>query len=167
MKTARAHPVRALVGDFPAVERAGVAVRDLMQAGFGPDRVEVIAGDPELARDVGGRSYVVLGSILGAAIGVGFTVLVVIAGGPAMLQNPAGLAIGAVGVIGGLAFIGIVFGRSLVRRSPDSALFAAEVARGDALVTVACDGEACERAREVLVGAGAEDIREEESPGPA
>lgn len=126
----------------------------------------MIAGDPELARDVGGRSYVRVGVLIGALVGVLFAVLVLTMGGPAMATNPVGFTIGAIGVVGGLAFIGLVFGRSIVRRSPDAALFASEVERGDALVCVCCEGETCEQAREVLVSAGASDIRDEASTGP-
>jgi hypothetical protein len=162
----RAPVCRAVVADFPDRRAVGTAVAALARGGFGPESVEVIAGDPELARDVGGRSYVRVGVLVGALLGVLFAVLVLTMGGPAMATNPVGFAIGAVGVIGGLAFIGLVFGRSIVRRSPDAALFASEVERGDALVSVCCEGETCQQAKEILVTAGAGDIREEASTGP-
>lgn len=158
--------VRAVVADFPDRRSVGTAIAALTQAGFRPEGVDIIAGDPELARDVGGRSYVRLGVLVGAITGVLFAVGVLIMGGPAMMSNPVGFGIGAAGVIGGLSFIGLVFGRSIVSRSPDSALFASEVAKGDALVTVACEGDTCQQAEEILAKAGAADIREEASPGP-
>jgi hypothetical protein len=98
--------------------------------------------------------------------GIAFTVSVVLMGGSAMPVNSVGFVIGALGVIGGLGFIGLVFGRSIVRRSPDAAVFASEVERGDVLVAVQCDGDRCENARDVLVSAGAADVREEASAGP-
>jgi hypothetical protein len=83
-----------------------------------------------------------------------------------MPVNSVGFVIGALGVIGGLGFIGLVFGRSIVRRSPDAPLFASEVERGDILVAVTCEGDRCEHARGTLLAAGAADVREEASAGP-
>lgn len=166
MSAAGPQAAHAVVADLPRRESIGVAVANLMRAGFGPERVTIVAGDPELARDVGGRSYATLGFVGGALLGVGFAVLVLLMGGVQMTTNPVGFAIGAFGVIGGLAFIGLVFGRSIVRRCEDAPLFAEEVARGDALVAVACEGDSCEKAHEALVAAGAADVRYEESCGP-
>lgn len=166
MSAQQPHVVRAVVADFPDRRSVGSAIAALGRAGFGPERVEVIAGDPELARDIGGRSYVRAGVLFGVLVGVLFAVVVLVMGGPAMQGNPVGFAIGAAGTIGGLAFIGLVFGRSIVRRSPDAALFAREVERGDALVAVACEGDTCQQAEQILVTAGATDIREEASTGP-
>ncbi|MGH2450606.1 MAG: hypothetical protein ACRDGE_04925 [Candidatus Limnocylindria bacterium] len=166
MGTSGRHAVHAVVGDLPRRESIAAAVASLTRAGFRPERVTIIAGDPELARDVGGRSYTAIGVIAGAFTGAGFVILVLLMGGPQMLVNPVGLVIGAIGVIGGLAFIGLVFGRSIVRRCEDAQLFAEEVARGDALIAVACEGEACDKAREALVAAGAAEVRAEESCGP-
>jgi len=162
------HPpvVRAVVADFPDRRSVGAAIEALGRAGFGPATIDVLAGDPELARDLGGRSYVRAGVLAGALLGVLFAAFVLMTGGPAMQGNPVGFAIGAVGVIGGLAFIGLVFGRSIVRRSPDAALFASEVERGDSLVSVCCEGESCQQAEEILVQSGATDVREEASTGP-
>jgi hypothetical protein len=143
-----------------------MAVAALTRAGFGPESVDILAGDPEMARDVGGRSFVRAGVLTGVLIGVLFSILVVSMGGAQMLGNPVGLAIGAIGTIGGLAFIGLVLGRSIVRRSPDAALFASEVERGDALVTVCCGGDSCDKAEAILVEEGASDVRREASTGP-
>ncbi|MGH2377146.1 MAG: hypothetical protein ACRDGT_01580 [Candidatus Limnocylindria bacterium] len=154
------------MADFPDRRSVGSAIAALARAGFGPERVEVVAGDPELARDIGGRSYVRAGVLTGAVLGILFAALVLAMGGAEMSANPVGFTIGAIGVIGGLSFIGLVFGRSIVRRGPDAALFASEVERGDALVCVCCEGETCQKAEEVLVKAGATDIRQEASPGP-
>ncbi len=156
----------AVIADFREREHAAKAVGELSRAGFRPEEVTIVAGDPELARDLGGRSYVRLGVLTGVLAGVLFTVSVVVMGGSAMPVSSVGFVIGALGVIGGLGFIGLVFGRSIVRRSPDAPLFASEVERGDVLVEVCCDGDRCAHAREVLRAAGAADLREEESPGP-
>jgi hypothetical protein len=154
------------VGDFRDRRTVGTAVAALTRAGFGPEAVDIVVGDPEMARDVGGRSFVRAGVLVGVLIGVVFALVVVSMGGAQMLANPVGLAIGAIGTIGGLAFIGLVLGRSVVRRSPDAALFASEVERGDALVCVCCDGDSCDEAEEVLKSAGAADVRREASTGP-
>lgn len=157
---------RAVVGDFRDRRSAGAAVSALSRAGFGPDAVDIVAGDPEMARDVGGRSFVRAGVLAGVLTGVLFALLVIFMGGAQMLGNPVGLIIGAVGTIGGLAFIGLVLGRSIVRRSPDASLFASEVERGDALVCVCCDGDSCEKAETILMESGASDVRREASTGP-
>lgn len=159
-------PIHAVVADFPSREDAAKALSELERSGFRPEEVSIVAGDPELARDLGGRSYVRLGVVTGIVVGLLFTVSFLLMGGSAMATNPVGLAIGAAGVIGGLGFIGLVFGRSIVRRCPDAPLFASEVERGDALVAVTCEHDRCSRAREVLSGVGAADVRDEESPGP-
>jgi len=166
MSAPHPHEVRAVVADFPDRRTVGAAIASLARAGFGPERVDIVAGDPELARDIGGRSYVRAGVLTGVLVGLLFAAVMLVMGGPAMLVNPVGFAIGAIGTVGGLAFIGLVFGRSIVRRSPDAALFASEVERGDALVSVSCEGDACQKAEEILTQAGATDIREEASTGP-
>lgn len=166
MVTAEKHAVHAVVADFRQREDVGHAIADLARVGFGPERVTVVAGDPELAREVGGRSYAVAGFVAGAALGIAFAALLFFMGGSTMLVNPVGFVIGALGTIGGLAFIGLVFGRSIVTSSPDAQIFADEVARGDVLLAVACEGEGCGEARAVLVQAGAVEIRDEDSPGP-
>src|SRR3990172_5365756 len=149
------HPqeVRAVVADFPDRRTVGAAIASLARAGFGPGRVDIVSGDP--AGDIGGRSYVRAGVLTGVLVGLLFAAVMLVMGGPAMLVNPVGFAIGAIGTVGGLAFIGLVFGRSIVRRSPDAALFASEVERGDALVSVSCEGDACRTAEEILTHAGA------------
>lgn len=158
--------VHSVIADFPRRAQVGTALAELSRAGFRPEDVSIVADDPELARDLGGRSYVRLGVLAGVLAGIVFTISVVLMGGAAMPVNSVGFVIGAIGVIGGLGFIGLVFGRSLVRRSADAALFAREVERGDVLVAVSCAGDRCRHARAVLAGAGATDVREEASAGP-
>lgn len=156
----------SVVADFPKREQVAKALGELSRAGFRPEDVSIVAGDPELARDLGGRSYVRLGVLAGFLAGIAFTVSVVLMGGSAMPVNSVGFVLGAIGVIGGLGFIGLVFGRSLVHRCPDASLFASAVERGDVLVAVCCTGDRCQRARDTLAAVGAADVREEASPGP-
>jgi hypothetical protein len=158
--------VHAVIADFPARERAAHALTELSRAGFRPEGISILSGDPEEARDLGGRSYVRLGVLAGVLAGIAFTVSVVLMGGSAMPVNSVGFVIGALGVIGSLGFIGLVFGRSIVVRSPDAPVFARAVERGDFLLAVRCDGDRCVHARAVLVAAGAADVREEASAGP-
>jgi hypothetical protein len=158
--------IHAVIGDFTRRDQAARALTELSRAGFRAEGVSIVSGDPELARDLGGRSYVRLGVLAGILAGIAFTVSVVLMGGSAMPVNSVGFVIGALGVVGGLGFIGLVFGRSIVRRSPDASLFASEVERGDVLVAVCCEGDRCVHARDALVAAGAADIREEASAGP-
>jgi len=155
----------ALIADFRQRDAVPRALRQLDQAGIAPESVSIVLGDPELARELGGRSYVKIGVLGGALLGVVFTIAVTVMGGSVMTVSP-GYLIGAAGVIGGLGFIGLVVGRSLVTRSPDAALFAREVERGDALISVTCESDACDRARAALLAAGAADIHEEASAGP-
>jgi hypothetical protein len=155
-----------VIGDFPRRDTLGKTLQTLGREGFRPEDISIVADDPELARDLGGRSYVRMGVAAGVAAGIVFTAAVILMGGSAMPVNSVGFVIGALGVIGGLGFIGLVLGRAIVRRSPDASLFAKEVERGDVLVAVCCTGDTCRHARDVLLEAGAADVREEASAGP-
>lgn len=159
--------VHSVIADFPRRDRVANALGELARAGFRPEDVTIVAGDPELARDLGGRSFDRYGVLAGFLAGILFTVSLVLMGGSAMPVNSVGFVIGAIGVIGGLGFIGLVFGRTIVRRSADAALFAREVERGDTLVAVCCTGDRCRHAADVLRTAGAEDVREEAAAGPS
>jgi len=158
--------IHSVIADFPKRELVPRALGELARAGFRPEDVSIIAGDPELARELGGRSFDRYGVLAGFLAGILFTISVVLMGGSAMPVNSVGFVIGALGVIGGLGFIGLVVGRSIVRRSVDASRFASEVERGDTLVAVCCTGDQCLHAKDVLSAAGAEDVREEMAAGP-
>jgi hypothetical protein len=155
----------AVIADFRARDRVPVALAELGRSGFRPESVSIVSGDPGLARDLGGRSYVAIGVLAGCVSGIVFIISVTLMGGSVMTMSP-GFVIGALGVIGGLGFIGLVVGRSLVRRCPDADIFGSEVERGDVLVAVGCEGATCHGARDALASAGAADIYEEASVGP-
>ncbi len=160
--TATAQQVHTLVGIFRSVDDAHQALRHLDHERIPPQHVSLIANDPELAGDVGGRSFAVWGAVAGAALGLILAAAYVAFGGPTFRVNPVGIVLGAAFVAGGLAFIGLVFGRAFVVRSAHGTDYEHAVEEGGAVVTVACVPEECEQARTVLGRAGADEIVEEE-----
>jgi hypothetical protein len=160
--TTTATPLHTVVGIFSTDRRAIEAVHSLDAAGFAASRVQMVGDDPSRAAEVGGKTYAPHGFILGALAGVG--VVFVFSAMGDLGRDPVGLAIGAVGVVGGLAVIGLVIGRTIGRHAPDAHEFAEAVEHGGAVVSVQCEGEECDRAVRVLDGAGAAAVREE--PGP-
>jgi len=158
----RTTPLKTIVGIFPNDRKAAEALHSLDAAGFDAGRVQMTADDPSRAAEVGGKSYALEGAIVGAVLGlivvVGFTVWGNLA------TNPVGLVIGAIGVVGGLAAIGLVIGRTVGRHAPDAHLFARVVQSGGAVVSVQCADEECDLAAQVLDGAGAREVRDEAGP---
>ncbi|HTJ59769.1 MAG TPA: hypothetical protein VL333_01110 [Candidatus Saccharimonadales bacterium] len=155
-------PLKTIVGIFSNDRKAVEAMRSLDAAGFDAGRVQMTGDDPSRAAEAGGKTYALEGGILGLAAGA-----VVVAGFAAwgnLATNPVGLAIGAVGVIGGMAAIGFVIGRTSGRHSPDAHLFSRVVQNGGAIVSVQCSERECELAAQVLDGAGAREVRDEAGP---
>ena len=137
-------------------------MRSLDAAGFDAGRVQMTGDDPSRAAEVGGKTYALEGGIAGLVVGV-----IVVAGFAVwgdLGANPIGLAIGAIGVVGGMAAIGFVVGRTIGRHAPDAHLFARVVQNGGAIVSVQCADEECELAAQVLDGAGAREVRDETGP---
>jgi hypothetical protein len=155
-------PVKTVVGIFGNDRKAVEAMRDLDAAGFDADRVQLVADDPSRAAEVGGKSYALEGGLVGLVAGVVLVVAFAIWGN--LWTNPVGLVIGGIGVVGGLAAIGLVIGRTLGRHAPDAHLFSGVVSNGGAVVSVQCAADECDLAAQVLDGAGAREVRDE--PGP-
>jgi hypothetical protein len=154
-------PLRTVVGLFASDRKAVEAMGSLDAAGFDPDRVQMTGDDPSRAAEVGGKTYALEGGI------VGLFVCVVVAGFAAwggLAANPVGLVIGAIGVVGGMAAIAFVVGRTTGRHAPDAHLFARVVQNGGAIVAVQCADEECDLAAQVLDGAGAREVRNEAGP---
>src|SRR2546430_6330302 len=121
-------PLKTVVGIFSSDRKAVDAMRSLDAAGFDADRVQMTGDDPSRAAEVGGKTYALEGGILGLVAGA-----VVVAGFAAwgnLATNPVGLIIGAIGVVGGMAAIGFVIGRTTRPHAPDAPLFARAVQSG-------------------------------------
>ena len=155
-------PLRTIVGIFSNDRKAVEAMRSLDAAGFDADRVQMTGDDPSRAAEVGGKTYALEGGIVGLVVGA-----VVVAAFTAwgnLATNPVGLVIGAIGVVGGMAAIGFVIGRTSGRHAPDAHLFSRVVQNGGAIVSVQCSERECELAAQVLDGAGAREVRDEAGP---
>ena len=152
-------PSKTVVGIFASDRNAADAMRSLDAAGFDADRVEMTEDDPSLAAEVGGRTYAREGFVAGAIVGL----LVVAAFGiwGDLGRDVVGLIVGGVGVVGGMATIGLVVGRTVDRHAPDSSLFARAVRNGGAIGSVRCADDECDFAAQVLDGAGAREVRDE------
>lgn len=155
--------MHTLVGVFGTGRRAVEAVRSLDAAGFPASRVQMVDDDPSRAAEVGGRTYAPHGFVLGGLFGVLVTIGFTIWGGLAAI-NLFGVFLGSVGVVGGLATIGLVIGRTVGRHAPDAPDFAEAVRQGGAVVSVQCTDAERDLAARVLDGSGAAAIRDE--PGP-
>ncbi len=147
-----------LVGLFRSASSGHEALHRLDVAGLPPDHVDFVAGDPELAGEVGGRSYAMWGAIGGFVLGLGVIALFVAIGGTQMSVSPVGIVIGGGGMALGLAFIGIVVGRSLVRRARRWREYEHVVENGGAVLAITCSGDECDRAREEMTAADADEI---------
>jgi len=162
-EVSRTMPLHTVVGIFPNEGEAVAAMHALDLAGFEAGRVQMVADDPSRAAEVGRNTYPARGFIVGAIIGI---VLVGVLGIWGNLGNdPVEFVIGSIGAVGGFAVIGLVVGSTLGRNAPDATAFARAIRRGGAVVSVQCPGEERNRAMQVLNGAGAQTIRDEDEPG--
>jgi len=155
-------PLKTVVGIFGNDRTAARALRSLDAAGFDAARVQMTADDPSRAAEVGGKTYVLEGFIGGLIVGVLVVVGFAVWGG--LGRDPLGVVIGGIGVVGGMATIGLVIGRTMGRHAPDAHLFARVVRTGGAVVSVQCADSECDLAAQLLDGAGAREVRDE--PGP-
>jgi hypothetical protein len=132
----------------------------LDRAGFEPGRVEMVADDASRATEIGATTFATVGFIAGALIGIVVVVAVSVWGD--LGGDPFGLVLGSLGVVGGFAVIGLVIGRTLGHHAPDAAAFARAIRGGGAVVSVQCAGAERARAIEILNGAGARTVRDED-----
>lgn len=160
--TSRTTPLHTIVGIFRNDARAIDAVHSLDAAGFPASRVQMVADDPSRAAEVGGKTYALQGFVLGALFGVAVVAAFTMMGD--LGRNPVGLVVGGIGVVGGLAVIGLVVGRTVGRHAPDAHAFERAVSGGGAVVSVQCDDDECDLATRVLDGAGATTVRDEAGP---
>jgi hypothetical protein len=157
--------VHTLVGVFRSAPDAYKAVDRLDHARVAPDHVSLIAGDAQLAADVGGRSLAIASTLGGMALGVLLAVFFIVGPAGSGWINPVGLIIGSVFVVGGLGFIGFVVGQALVVRTSHQKDYEHAVEEGGAVVAVSCSLDECDRARAVLRHVGAADIVDESDGG--
>jgi hypothetical protein len=149
------------VAVFPSLGEALKGIHSLEVAGFDPSQIEVVAGDERAASEVAARTYGREGFFGGLLLGAVLVLGAVFIGG--LSRYPVASIVGSVGVIGGLAVIGLVLGRALERRAPDAPLFAAAVRDGGAVISVEC-GSKCDTAERLLHESGASDVRNESAP---
>jgi hypothetical protein len=151
---------RNVVGEFADARSAREAVRSLEQAGFDPDDVAVITGNPRQARELSGSR-----SPQGASVGLVIGLLVfgafIALGGPVMWSNPVALALGLAGFAGAGLVIGWLAGRARIFVVDRAARYETAEDIGDRLVSVSVPDRERDRARQALRSAGAVRIREE------
>src|SRR5258706_1212982 len=121
---------KTIVGIFRNDRAAAEAMRSLDAAGFDPDRVHMTEDDPAQAAEIGERTYVREGLIGGALVGLLWVAGFAIWGD--LGRDPVGLVVGAIGVVGGRATIGLIFGRTFRHPCPDAGLFAPAFRQRDA-----------------------------------
>ncbi len=160
--TSSTTPLHTIVGIFGNDRTALEAVRSLDAAGFEASRVEMVGDDPSRAAEMGGKTFASQGFVAGAIVGLIVTAVFTIMGN--LQVNPVGLVVGGIGVVGGLAVIGLVIGRTIGRHAPDAHAFEGAVRHGGAVVSVQCTAAERDLAARVLDGAGATSVRDEAGP---
>jgi len=166
--------VKTVVGTFDSISEASAAARDVRNAGFLPDDVNVVANNTQrLAGDTvrttdttetktsGAATGVLTGGALGGVVGLAASLMgLAIPGiGPILAAGPiaaalAGAGAGAVagGLIGGLTDMGVP--------EEHAQYYAEAVRRGGALVTVRVDESRSDEAERILREHGAYDIED-------
>jgi hypothetical protein len=166
--------VKTVVGTFDSISEASAAARDVRNAGFLPDDVNVVAnntqrlgGDTVRTTDAaetktsGAATGVLTGGALGGVAGLAASLMgLAIPGiGPILAAGPiaallAGAGAGAVagGLIGGLTDMGVP--------EEHAQYYAEAVRRGGALVTVRVDESRADEAERILREHGAYDIED-------
>lgn len=149
-----------VVGEFADAHSARSAVRFLEHAGFDPDEIAVITGNPRQARELpGSRSP--QGAMIGLVLGLLVFATFIAIGGPVMWSNPVALVLGLAGFAGAGFAIGWLAGRARVFVVDRAARYETAEDVGDHLVSVSVPDPDRDRARRLLREAGAVRIREE------
>jgi hypothetical protein len=118
--------------------------------------------DPSRAADVGGKTHALEGGVVGLIAGAVVVALFTLWGD--LATNPVGLIVGAIGVVGGMAAIGFVVGRTMGRHASAAQRFVGVVPNGGAIVSVQCTDQEGDLAAQVLDGADAREVRDEAGP---
>ena len=169
--------MKTVAGVFTDRMQAQQAIEDLRAAGVMPDRVSVIARDPERAREVAGQtgaevatgaaSGAGVGAILGGAAGwlVGIGALAIPGIGPIVAAGPIAAALGVAGTTAaagagvGIAAGGIVGALSGWGFSESEArAYEERVAQGDILLAAQVDDDAADRTENLLERRGADRV---------
>lgn len=149
-----------VIGEFGSEPTARTAVRMLEGAGYGPDQVAVITGNPRHARELpGSRSP--QGALVGLIAAALFYGGLIAMGGPQMRESGVALAMGFVifGIAG--SAIGWLAGRARVFVRDRASTYEGAEDAGDRLVAVSVPEADRARARRILQEAGALRVREE------
>jgi hypothetical protein len=160
--------MKTIVGSFDSFSEAREVIDQLHRSGFASDDISLIANNAEGAggedgtvaeASSGAATGAAAGGLLGGAAGlvVGLMGLALPGIGPIVAAGPlaatlAGAGVGAVagGLIGGLTNVGVP--------EEEAQLYAEQVRRGGALVTVRAEDARAEEAAALLRSAGAIDI---------
>jgi len=151
---------RNVVGEFADAHSARAAVKFLERAGFDPDDIAVITGNPRQARELpGSRSP--QGAVVGVVLGLILFGVFVATGGPVMWSNWVALVLGLAGFVAAGLFIGWLAGRARVFVGDRAARYERVEDAGDRLISVSVPDADRGRARQHLQEAGAVRVREE------
>lgn len=151
---------RNVIGGFADEPSARAAVQALERAGYGPDQVAVISGNPRQARELpGSRSP--QGALVGVLIAVLLYGALIAMGGPQMRQDALAAAMGLVPFVIAGSAIGWLAGRSRIFVADRAATYERAEDAGDVLVSLSVPAADRGRARRILQEAGALRVREE------